>query len=363
MDANPAISGEAPTPASYDPASGVPDEYDVLCEGCGYSLVGIQSDKCPECGHPFDPTQLPFARVPWLHRRRIGRVKAYLATLRFVLARPRHFAEEICRPVRISIDDARSFRRTTVNLVLLAFLLCALELGVLVVANYLREARVAVQPEYMPLVWYLSATTVITLTILFGLRVLLFMMTDLPVFIWRGHPSLRENDLSPIQCYAAASLTPLLVTPILVPVVVFGVLFVDSPTNEVLVPLLVIVTGLLLSVLFYRMLTTPLRLMIGSGVERRRVKIMALYLPVHWLIMAFIWPVITTFVVAAEFGVMQSMNSSLTLQPPSPESFSGPWIRATNSPMQVQWQFFSPPTPPASATQPAVMTVSPNDSR
>src|SRR4051794_9109758 len=90
------------TPSRHDPAHEVPPEYDVFCEGCGYSLAGIAADRCPECGRPYDPAELPFARVPWLHRRRIGFWRAYVKTVAMVLLTPRRFARELCRPVRVS---------------------------------------------------------------------------------------------------------------------------------------------------------------------------------------------------------------------------------------------------------------------
>lgn len=30
-----------------------------LCRGCGYTLLGLSSDVCPECGVPFDPERVP----------------------------------------------------------------------------------------------------------------------------------------------------------------------------------------------------------------------------------------------------------------------------------------------------------------
>src|SRR4051794_30257526 len=44
----------------HDPAREVPAEYDVFCEGCGYSLAGIAADRCPECGRAYDPAERPF---------------------------------------------------------------------------------------------------------------------------------------------------------------------------------------------------------------------------------------------------------------------------------------------------------------
>src|SRR4029078_9034741 len=101
------MSMAPPEPRVFDSGGVVPAEYDVFCEGCGYSLAGIVTDRCPECGRVYDPNELPFARIPWLHRARIGRWRAYCSTIRMLLFHPRRFAKELCRPVRISASDAR----------------------------------------------------------------------------------------------------------------------------------------------------------------------------------------------------------------------------------------------------------------
>src|SRR5439155_17849799 len=108
------------------PAEPVPEEFDLLCEGCGYSLVGLMGDVCPECGRRFDPKELPLARVPWLYRSRLGKVRAYLKTVWAIAARPRDFAVELTRPVRISAKDAYAFRKVTVVLVWRAVAFAAL---------------------------------------------------------------------------------------------------------------------------------------------------------------------------------------------------------------------------------------------
>lgn len=38
-----------------------------LCDRCGYSLRGLSGDRCPECGHLFDPSRL--ARGGWIRKR------------------------------------------------------------------------------------------------------------------------------------------------------------------------------------------------------------------------------------------------------------------------------------------------------
>src|SRR5581483_2740977 len=113
-----------PNATSSEPATGqpapdmpLPDEFDLLCEHCGYSLVGLtSSNRCPECGEEFDPAALPLARVPWLFRKRLGTLRAYRQTTWAILTRPGSFAKELCRPVRICISDAKAFRRMSVRI-------------------------------------------------------------------------------------------------------------------------------------------------------------------------------------------------------------------------------------------------------
>ena len=83
-----------------------------VCPECGYDLRGIDSDRCPECGLPIDREIV--SRIPWVHRRKIGRVKAYWRTLWMATFRTAALAEEVRRPV--SIRDGQTFRWVTVLL-------------------------------------------------------------------------------------------------------------------------------------------------------------------------------------------------------------------------------------------------------
>lgn len=38
--------------------SGIMNEH-VICEGCGYSRLGAVTERCPECGLPWDPIEPP----------------------------------------------------------------------------------------------------------------------------------------------------------------------------------------------------------------------------------------------------------------------------------------------------------------
>jgi hypothetical protein len=96
------MSSPAP-PASPSP------ELELFCPGCGYSLRGITSEKCPECGLRIDRSAAAVSRIPWEHRRRIGHARAYWRTL---WMSPRTVGEDMMRPVRYR--DARLFQLITV---------------------------------------------------------------------------------------------------------------------------------------------------------------------------------------------------------------------------------------------------------
>ena len=260
----------APRPTLPDPSAPVPAEYDVFCEACGYSLLGLAGDRCPECGETFDPLDLPYARVPWLHRRRLGRWATYWATVRMVTFRPAEFAQEVCRPVRISADDARRFRRTT----------CLIAATALVAA-VAAEAAVTTGPwgwqdhllfrAALPIGWVAA--------VLF-----LSLATDLPVFIWKGLPSRPPHELAPLHHYAAA---PVAFAP-LVAAVALGLQnlarLVHAPAYAHYLALAAGFAALAWWVVVcWR---TPVALMrAATGCDRRRALALALYLPLHVLLM------------------------------------------------------------------------------
>lgn len=83
-----------------------------VCPECGYDLRGLTSDRCPECGLPIDREVV--SRIPWVHRQKIGRVKAYWRTVWLATFRTEKLAEEVRRPV--SIRDGQTFRWVTMLL-------------------------------------------------------------------------------------------------------------------------------------------------------------------------------------------------------------------------------------------------------
>lgn len=96
----------------------IPAADDLFCLSCGYELRGIDSERCPECGRAIDRTQ-GSSRIPWLHRRRLGRVRAYWRTTRLALS-PARLSEEMGHPV--DLKQAKRFRLVTVMLAFLPLL-------------------------------------------------------------------------------------------------------------------------------------------------------------------------------------------------------------------------------------------------
>ena len=267
MLATPAI----PVPSTtFDPAAAVPEEYDVFCHACGYSLVGLVGDRCPECGRRFDPGELPYARVPWLHRRRIGRVRAYVQTVRQVVRRPQAFADELCRPVRISAGDAKKFRSTSA-------VLAATSVAAVVFVAMLHNTgpwdwkdKVALS-ILVPLGWFATV-------------VFLRLATDMPVFIWKGLPSRPPHELAPLHHYASA---PLAYAPLAAAVALALPAmadFVNAPEWFHRVCVAAIGAGVCAwLIVCWR---APLALMrAATGCDRKRVRLLAAYLPVHALLM------------------------------------------------------------------------------
>lgn len=104
------------------PASSVPVvTRDLLCPRCGYNLRGLHEYRCPECGDPFDPAALSESQLPWTHRRRLGRVRAYWQTVELVVLHPKQLAAEMAHPCKYA--DSQRFRWITVGWVWLTLLL------------------------------------------------------------------------------------------------------------------------------------------------------------------------------------------------------------------------------------------------
>jgi hypothetical protein len=85
---------------------------ELLCPECGYDLRGLSSSRCPECGLEIDRTRFGQSILPWLHRKQIGRYRAFWRTVNLVSRHPKKLATEMNCPARFA--DAVKFRRVAV---------------------------------------------------------------------------------------------------------------------------------------------------------------------------------------------------------------------------------------------------------
>ena len=98
-------------------------DQDIYCPACGYNLRGLSQPRCPECGQTFDPRTLEASRIPWVHRRSIGRTRAFWRTVVMATFRNQQFTQELVRPA--SYPDARAFRWTVILWVTMSLALAA----------------------------------------------------------------------------------------------------------------------------------------------------------------------------------------------------------------------------------------------
>lgn len=92
---------------------------EIYCPDCGYDLRQIASDRCPECGLVVDRSTLGESVIPWVHRKKIGRVRAFWRTVEMVSLRSEKLVREMNCPARLA--DAVKFRQFVVLHVLLPF--------------------------------------------------------------------------------------------------------------------------------------------------------------------------------------------------------------------------------------------------
>lgn len=102
----------SPTPESFSP---LPEG--VYCPRCAFDLRAAAGARCPECGHDLGGLRSADCAIPWSHRARLGRVRAYFETMWMATFRHRRFCEEYARTA--SYTDARRFQFVTVALAFL----------------------------------------------------------------------------------------------------------------------------------------------------------------------------------------------------------------------------------------------------
>lgn len=173
---------------------------ELVCPGCGYDLRAISSARCPECGLAIDRQSMSVSRIPWAHRKLIGRWRAYWRTNLMVIFRPRRLADEIVRPV--SFADAQRFRHVNV----LAAWLTVLAWCAFVSTAYRKRVFHELRYPGSHLGWWLEAA--VFAAALFASWLALLMMSGVGTYFFhpRGLPVMQQNRGIALSYYACAPL-------------------------------------------------------------------------------------------------------------------------------------------------------------
>ncbi len=135
------LIGDSTEPEAAMGASTITD--DTYCWRCGYNLRRLASKICPECALGLEDYQRVESIIPWVHRRDLGRCRAYWQTFRLLTFQSRRLGSEVVRTV--SYGDAQSFRWITVAHAFVALI-------AIVILFYVAYPPAAVLEAHEPLV-------------------------------------------------------------------------------------------------------------------------------------------------------------------------------------------------------------------
>jgi hypothetical protein len=201
-----------------DVSAGAPAvSIDRFCPDCGYDLRGIASERCPECGLKRGQS-LVESPIPWAHRDRIGRPRAFGRTVILATFTPKKLAAAAAVPV--DYRDAALFRRIAVLLASLP--LAAALIGVFIWQHGTTFLSLIEEPFRNPqpaspwltepaLCW--SAGAMLPPVLPLGIVLSLAMIAAAPSYWFnpRHIPLVRQNRAVAISAYLCAPLT--LLTP------------------------------------------------------------------------------------------------------------------------------------------------------
>ena len=261
------------------PSSDSLDASAPICPRCGYSLQGISSEQCPECGLAIEWDTLSVSQLPWAHRASIGRWKAYWRTNLLAIFRPGKLAAEINRPV--SPGDARRFRQFTVLLAWLA--LAGWSAGAVATRLGMFEGG---SSDVRGLGWWLEACTTLAAALAGWLA--LYLISDAASFFFNppSLPVARQDRAVGLSYYAQAALAWLWMPSVLalVGVTIESGHYHDG--TERFVSLFMSASYCLYGVIFLLCGCGMIVLMRRvTGGQAARTVVMAIYLPIAWFVL------------------------------------------------------------------------------
>lgn len=187
---------EEPGPDSPPPTQSDAD-FDIYCHECGYNLRGNESVRCPECGEDSPALQNAAPRIPWIHRDKLGTLRAFRKTVWFATLHPRRLSQDVY--LDLDFREAQRFRWWTIGATMFWFVALTLSLyGVGPQAPAFWGSDVA---DVLKLYWPSAVLNVLIffyIILATGVPSLFFDYKDLPV-------NLRNNAIT-ISYYCCAPL-------------------------------------------------------------------------------------------------------------------------------------------------------------
>lgn len=257
---------------------------EIYCPACGYDLRSLSSDRCPECGMEIDRSRLGESVIPWIHRKKLGRFRAFWKTCWLATMRPKKLAEEMTR--RANLDEALRFRRTVV---LITLVVIALPLTVLIILNALNET-----PHHLWTTNDLGGSVFQLLSFPVGwlcIAAWLMLGTGFPSYFF--HPSdlpiVQQNRAIAISFYSCAPLAFLPLTLGCCVVVMVGIEYLaGSRTNQILLGAAFILAYGPVLLQFFSIIRCPVALLGAVTHRTGRQWALGFTLPVAWAVLGFI---------------------------------------------------------------------------
>lgn len=254
-------------PATAPAGSARPLEFaDAHCPRCDYNLHGLRPGPCPECGLVLRAGDLVPSQIPWVHRQRLGCVRAFLKTLRLITSDLPTFLDELHHPV--NYEHARRFRAVCVWIAFGSYLLSAAVWARMALARGAAGLGVGTN---LGVIAGTSALVLFWLVAITGGTAIFFHPRSFP--IW------KQNRGIALSCYACA---PLVVTPL---AAVLGVVAINNAIPDVVAALAAFFAILLTVALALKWLYLLVRIAIRLHPRPwRRSVAVALGVPALWAV-------------------------------------------------------------------------------
>jgi hypothetical protein len=256
---------------------------ELSCPQCGYNLRDLHSDNCPECGLAIDRSTLGQSIIPWLHRKTIGKVRAFWRTVNLATFRPRSLAREMNCPAQF--DEAVKFRRVVTIVALIP-------LGLL--SNFLLVSAIADFGNLWSSNDRLGSVLQILFIIIFSIGLWVFLLSGTALASYFFHPKslsvIRQNRAVAISYYSGAPLAYSIVTIPLAVLAAIYLMYIADPSisNQSQSPLLLkaaiaLIGFLPLGVQAVAMIRVPVVLLgAATHCSGQRQIALTIFLPIAW---------------------------------------------------------------------------------